>query len=154
MLLAATLAACGGGSGPAVMPGRALSTPGGAQQVETRVGDTTVYAVVMQTSTISSEVAREHGIDRRDDLVMLRVSGRRGAGVDITSVPLQVRATVTDLRGQTLTLELTQATANGLVDYVGTVQTAVPDTLRFDIRVTTPAGASETVALTREIQAR
>jgi hypothetical protein len=152
-LIAATLAACGG-TEQAAAPGQALSTPGGAQQVETRVGDTTVFAVAMQTSTITPEVAREHGIERRDDLVMLRVSGRQGSGVDIASVPLQVRATSTDLRGQTQTLDMQQAVANDLVDYVGTVQTALPDTLRFDIRVTTPEGANETLQLTREIQAR
>lgn len=152
-LLAASLAACGGGAEQAAVPAQALNVPGGAQQVETRIGDTTVYAVAMQTSTITPVVAREHGIERRDDRVMLRVSGRRGEGVDIASVPLQVQATATDLRGQTQTLELKQVTANGLVDYVGTVQTAVPDTLRFDIRVTAPNGASETLELTREIQA-
>jgi hypothetical protein len=152
-LFAATLAACGG-TEQAATPGQALSTPGGAQQVETRVGDATVYAVAMQTSTIPPEVAREHGIERRDDLVMLRVSGRRGSGVDIASVPLQVQATATDLRGQTQTLDMKQAVANGLVDYVGTVQTALPDTLRFGIRITTPEGTNETLELTREIQAR
>lgn len=152
-LLSAALAACGGAEQAAV-PAQMLSTPGGAQQVEKQVGDATVYAVAMQTSTITPEVAREHGIDRRDDLVMLRVSGRRGSGADIASVPLQVRATATDLRGRTQALALGQAVANGLVDYVGTVEAGVPDTLRFDIRVTTPEGATGTLELTREIQAR
>lgn len=152
-VFAVVLAACGGAEQTPV-PAQPLNVPGGSQQVEKRVGDTTVYAVAMQTSTITPEVAREHGIERREDLVMLRISGRRGSGVDIASVPLQVQATATDLRGQTQTLELKQAVANGLTDYVGTVEAEVPDTLRFDIRVTTPAGASETLELTREIQAR
>lgn len=153
-LLVATLGGCGGGSGPAVVPGQLLSAPGGAQQAETRVGDTTVYAVAMQTSTISPQVARENGIERRDDLVMLRVSGRRGAGIDIASAPLQVQATATDLRGRAQSLAMEQSVANDLVDYVGMVETAVPDTLRFEIRITTAEGATGTLEVTREIQAR
>lgn len=152
-IFSAALAACGGAE-RAPVPAQLLNVPGGSQQVEARVGDTTVYAVVMQTSTITPEVAREHGIERRDDLVMLRVSGRRGSGVEIASAPLLVQATATDLRGQTRKLDLEQSVANGLTDYVGTVATEVPDTLRFEIRVATPEGASETLVLTREIQAR
>jgi hypothetical protein len=156
----ASLAACGGGGGDRAGGGTAgqaapptTPVPGSAQQVEQRIGDTTVYAVAMPTSTIPAEVAREQGIERRDDLVMLRVSGRRGEGADLGSVPLQVQATVTDLRGQPQALQMKKAVAAGLVDQVGTFEAQLPDTLRFDIRVTTPDGASGTLQLTRDIAA-
>jgi hypothetical protein len=132
-------------------PMGAAQVPGSSQQVETRIGDTTVYAVAMPTVAVPAEVAREHGIERREDLVMLRVSGRRGEGANVTSVPLRVQATATDLRGQTTTLTMEERMTAGLLDYVGAVDTELPDTLRFDIRVTTPDGASQAMQLTRDV---
>lgn len=161
LIAALALAGCGGGapttgtesSGPmSASPGAAAQVPGSSQQVETRIGDVSVYAVAMPTVAIPAVVASEHGIERRDDVVMLRVSGRRGESGSEVSVPLQVRARVTDLRGQTQALEMKEVLAAGLVDYVGTVETQIPDTLRFEIGVTTPSGASETLQLTREVQ--
>lgn len=133
-------------------PGGAAQMPGSSQQVETRIGDTTVYAVAMPTTAIPAPVAAEHGIERRPDVVMLRISGRRGEAGNVVSAPLKVQATSTDLRGQVQTVELKEAMAAGLVDYVGTVEADIPDTLRFDIRVTTPDGATQTMQLTREVQ--
>jgi hypothetical protein len=158
-----SMAGCGGGgespsagagaAGPiSPTPGQSVQVPGSSQQVETRIGETTVYAVAMPTAAIPTEVAAEHGIERRPDLVMLRISGRRGDVGNLVSVPLKVQATSTDLRGQQQTLELKEVLANGLVDYVGTVDADIPDTLRFDIRVTTPEGATEAMQLTREVQ--
>lgn len=155
-LLAAamTLAACGGTASTDAgnAPTAATQVPGSSQQVETRIGDTTVFAVAMPTTAIPAEVAREHGIERRDDLVMLRVSGRRGEAGSVSSVPLQVQATVTDLRGQPRDMTIEARPTAGLVDYVGTIDAALPDTLRFDIRVTTPEGTTQTLQLTRDIQ--
>lgn len=145
-LLATVLTACGGE--PAATP----AVPGSAQQVEARVGDATVYAVALQTSQIPETVAREHGIERREDRVMLRVSARQGEGDGTRSAPVRVQATVTGLNGQTRALELREASANGLVDHVATVEVDLPDTLRFDIRVSTADGASGTLKLTRDFR--
>lgn len=164
-ITALSLAACGGDRAgepvtgatvaqPPLAPsaGAPLQVPGSSQQVETRIGDTTVYAVAMPTAAIPAPVAAEHGIERRPDLVMLRVSGRRGEPGNLVSVPLKVQAAVTDLRAQQQTLEMKEVLAAGLVDYVGTYQAELPDTLRFDIVVTTPEGATQTLQLTRELQ--
>ncbi|WP_189454573.1 DUF4426 domain-containing protein [Cognatilysobacter bugurensis] len=163
--LALLLAACGADESPTAAvnanpadpfsgsPVGVAQVPGSTQQVETRIGETTVYAVAMPTTSVPVEVAREHGIERREDLVMLRVSGRRGEVGNLTSVPLKVQATATDLRGQVTTLTMEERPTAGLVDYVGAVDADLPDTLRFDIRVTTPDGASETMQLTREVSA-
>lgn len=162
---ALVLAACGMGEVPSTpeaagmndagpmspTPGAAAQVPGSSQQVETRIGDTTVYAVAMPTVVVPAEVAREHGIERREDLVMLRVSGRRGEAGNEVSVPLKVQATATDLRGQVTTLTMEERMTAGLADYVGAVDADLPDTLRFDIRVTTPDGASQTMQLTRDV---
>lgn len=148
----ALLAACSGEdpAGSAVPP----DVPGSASQVEADVGDASVIAVAIQTSQLPDAVAAEHGIEQRDDLVMLRVSPRMGEPGTITTAPAQVRATVTDLRGHTRELVLEQKTVAGLVDYVGTLQVSLPETLRFDISVVTQQGATETLELTREFQSR
>lgn len=163
--LALVLAACGMGEVPSTpeaagmndagpmspTPGAAAQVPGSSQQIETRIGDTTVYAVAMPTVAVPVEVAREHGIERREDLVMLRVSGRSGQDGNEISVPLKVRATATDLRGQVTTLTMEERMTAGLADYVGAVEAELPDTLRFDIQVTTPEGASQSMQLTRDV---
>lgn len=162
---ALVLAACGMGevpsdpnavnAGPAdpmsPTPMGAAQVPGSSQQIETRIGDTTVYAVAMPTAAVPAEVAREHGIERREDLVMLRVSGRSGADGNEISVPLKVQARATDLRGQVTNLTMEERMTAGLADYVGAVEAELPDTLRFDINVTTPDGASQSMQLTRDV---
>lgn len=149
------LAACSEGERPATASADAPPMPpGSAQQVRSDVGEASVLAVAMQTTQIPAEVANEYGIEQRDDLVMLRISPRQGEPGNIESAPAQVRATVTDLRGQTSEVELEERLVSGLVDYVGTVQTALPETLRFDITVTSEQGGTETLELTREFRAR
>jgi hypothetical protein len=148
----ALLAACSGEdrAGNAVP----AAVPGSASQVAADVGDASVIAVAIQTSQLPDAVAAEHGIEQRDDLVMLRVSPRLGEPGALTTAPAQVRATVTDLRGHTRELELEQRTVAGLVDHVGTLEVSLPDTLRFDISVVTQQGATETLQLSRQFQSR
>lgn len=130
------------------------AVPGSASQVQADVGEASVTAVAIQTSQLPAEVAAEQGIEQRDDLVMLRVSPRQGDLGDISSAPTQVRATVTDLRGQTRDLELEERVVAGLVDHVGTVQVTLPETLRFNISVVSQEGQTETLELSREFRAR
>lgn len=146
------LAACSGEdrAGSAVPP----AVPGSASQVASDVGDASVIAVAIQTSQLNDEVAAEYGIERRDDLVMLRVSPRQGEPGAIATAPAQVQATVTDLRGNTRDIELEPRTVAGLVDHVGTLTVSLPDTLRFNISVVTPQGATETLELSREFRSR
>lgn len=130
------------------------AVPGSAQQVSAEAGDASFTAVAIQTSQIPDSVAAEHGIERRDDLVMLRVSAREGEPGNISTAPATVQATVTDLRGQTSILELDRKVVAGLVDHTGTVEVTLPATLRFEIIATTPQGASETMNFSREFRAR
>jgi len=129
--------------------------PGSAQQLEASVGDVTVYMNAIQTSSIPAEVAREHGIAQRDDLIMLRVSPRRpGSNGEIISAPVQVQATATKLGAAPQPLPLQQEVANGLVDYVGTVEVQLPESVSFQVTVATPGGASETLSLTGDFKKR
>lgn len=147
LLLGALLAGCGGERADEAAP----SVPGSAAQVERRIGATVVHAYAMQTSEIPEAVAREHGITRAPEQVMLRVSGRTGDG-EAQSVPLQVAARVSNLQGATQALPVREVAVNGLTDYVATTATSLPDTLRFDVEVTTPDGARETLQLTRDFR--
>lgn len=151
---AVLLAACGGNdqaASPAAVP---ITVPGSASQVETAVGDASVTAVAIQTSQIPDGVAAEYGIEQRDDLVMLRISPRQGEIGSISSAPTEVRATVTDLRGETRALELEQRVVAGLVDHVGTVQVTLPETLRFNVTAVSQQGETQTLELSREFRAR
>ncbi len=148
------LVACSGedqAASPAAVP---ITVPGSASQVETDVGDASVTAVAIQTSQIHAGVAAEHGIEQRDDLVMLRVSPRQGEIGSISSAPTEVSATVTDLRGATRALELDERMVAGLVDHVGTVQVTLPETLRFNVTAVSQSGETETLEFSREFRAR
>lgn len=149
------LAACGGEAPTsASVTDQRPAVPGSAQQVEAEVGGATVTAVAIQTSQLPDAVAAEHGIQKRDDRVMLRVSARQGESGNVTTAPVQVRATVSDLRGGARPIELSERVTNGLVDHVGTVETALPSTLRFEIAVTTARGESETLEFSRRFAER
>lgn len=150
-VLATMLAACGGDRAPSApaAAGSASEVPGSAAQVERRIGSTLVHAYAMQTSAIPGAVAREHGIEQAPERIMLRVSGRTG-DADAASVPLQVAVRVSDLQGKTQALPVREVVVNGLTDYVATVTTSLPDTLRFEVDVTTPDGLRETLQLTRD----
>lgn len=152
--LAFSLTGCGGSGAPAGTQAETAgaAVPGSAQQVEARVGTATVRAVVMQTSNIPESVAREHGIERSENAIMLRVSPRTGPEGAEVSAPVKVSATVTGLRGVPQTLEMKTVDVGGLVDHVGTVRADLPDTLRFDVRVVSPQGQSETLRITRDFQ--
>lgn len=160
-VLALGLVACGpeesrpgtAATDPATAAG-GTEVPGTSAQIERRIGDATVRAYTIQTSMIPESVASEQGIERSPDVVMLRVSGRTDGGGAVGAVPLQVEANVSDLHGSTEALNMREVETHGLIDYVGTVKRAPPDTLRFDIRVTTPDGSSDAMQLERELVAR
>lgn len=130
------------------------AVPGSAQQVEARIGDASVTAVALQTSQIPAAVAAEHGIEQRDDLLMLRVSARQGDAGNVSTAPVQVHASVQTLPGAGRTIEMTEHAVNGLVDHVGTFEVTLPATLRFDITVATPQGEREMLEFSRRFEAR
>lgn len=148
------LTACGG-SAPAPAP----SAPA-TQQGETvsRIGDVTIRATALQTSTLAPEVASQYGIARDDRTVMLLVGVRRGTDAQETAVPARITATVTHLGGQRQPVTLRELRSadpstgpdQALVDYVGMVDTSLPDTLRFDIQIVREGGASSTMQFSRE----
>lgn len=152
-LTACLLTACDGSGQSSATAGTDI--PGSTRQLEASVGDVTVYITAIQTSSIPAQVAREHGIVQRDGLVMLRVSPRRqGSNREIVSAPVEVQATATTLGAAPQNLPLKQMATNGLVDYVGTVEVQLPQTVSFDVSVATPSGARETLSVTGDFSTR
>lgn len=158
-LFAAALVLPGCGRQPSAPIAAATSVP---QEAIARIGDVTVRASVVQTSVLGPAVASQYGITRDDKTVMLLVAVRTGAEAQETSLPAQITATVTDLRGQKQPIAMRElrvaGTASGaeqaLLDYVGTVEVELPDTLRFDLTIVREGGASSTMQFTREFYPR
>ena len=146
------LGACGGSNAPSP-PVPAASATKSAEAV-TRIGDVSIHASVVQTSTLAPAVASAYGITRDERRVLLLVAVRQGLEAQAVALPAQVVATVTDLRGRRQDIAMRELRSNGLLDYVGTVDIELPDTLRFDVAVTRTGGATSTMQFNREFYPR
>ena len=156
VLLLAALACLGCSREPTVP--RVGTTAPASQEATLKMGDVTIRASAIQTSTLSEPVAAQYGITRDAGNVMLLVAVRQGAEGQEIALPASVTATMTDLRGQQQTLDMRELRSGApgappeqqLLDYVGTVSTQVPDTLRFDVQVTREGSAPATLQFSRE----
>ena len=148
-LLASALAACSGDGGRP-----APATPSTQQEAVSRIGDVTVRASVVPTMALGEAVAREYGIHRDDRQLMLLVAVRQGPEAQERALPARITATVTDLRGRAHAVELRELRTGDLLDYVGTVEVDLPDTLRFDLTIVREGGATSTMQFSREFYPR
>ncbi len=146
--LALPLAACRG-EHASTPPVTAASSQAQSAEAESSIGGTTVHISVVQTSQLPDSVAREYGLDRSPRTVLLLVNLR---GVGSAPAPV-ISATVTDLLQHTAPVSLrathlAHADADTL-DYVGTVEATLPDTLRFTV-VARRGGATATLEVNRD----
>jgi len=147
-LMCIALAACGGGEPPA--PPASPGAAGATQEAVSRIGDVTIRASAIPTSTLSEAVARQYGITRDKDTVMLLVGVRQGESAQETALPANIVATASDLRGRKHVIEMRELRSGDLLDYVGTVDVSPPDTLRFDVQVARENGATSQMQFTRD----
>jgi hypothetical protein len=152
VLAIAGLAACGGSA-----PEPAAGQPELPRHATLRVGDVTVRANALATSSLDAAVAERYGIAREPGTVLLLVGVRRGEGVADTPIRASVSATVTDLRGQRRTMEMRELHGNEpsgepVLDHFGVVEASPPDTLRFDVDVQWPGGRGATLRLEHELR--
>ncbi|MFS8064569.1 MAG: DUF4426 domain-containing protein [Luteimonas sp.] len=154
LLLALT--ACSNPAPPKADASTSASASGEGTQADavTRIGDVSIRASVIQTSMLNEPVAREYGITRDPKTVLLLVAVRQGPDATATALPASITATATDLRGGTQDIAMRELKSGDLVDYIGTVGTTLPDTLRFDITVVRAGGATSTMQLQREFYPR
>lgn len=149
------LAGCGE---DAPKPARIIESP---QEAISRHGDVTVRANVVRTDLLNEAMARGYGIARDEGTVLLMVSVRRGPDGQDVAIPAKIDASVTDLQGRRRTLALRElrtevpgaSPAQMLIDHVGTLEVAAPDTLRFDLSIEREGGARSTMQFTREFLA-
>lgn len=144
------LSACGG-QPPAPAPTSAA--PAGGEAVEI-VGDATIRASAVQTSALNDTIAQRYGIARDDKTVLLLVAVRKGAGAAETSVPAQVKASATGLTGDRREIEMRELRTGDLLDYVGTVRTSLPETLRFEVTASLEGGGTAKLQFNREFYPR
>jgi hypothetical protein len=150
-LLPILAVACGGPQ-PAAPKAAGSTQASGESMVQ--VGDASVRASVVQTSMLPESVARQYGIARSATSVLLLVAVRRGPEATATAVPARVTATVTDLRGSRQPVVMRELRTGGLVDYIGTVETTLPDTLRFDLAIAVDGSGQATMKFEREFYPR
>ncbi|MBF6022638.1 DUF4426 domain-containing protein [Lysobacter niastensis] len=158
LLTAFVLAGCGGGGSPPPAAPSA-STAGATQDAVSRIGDVSIRASVVQTSSLPEQVAAQYGIARDDRTVMLLVAVRQGPEAQEVALPAQITATATDLRGRRQTVsmrELRTGAGSGpeLLDYIGTVDISLPDTLRFDLTIVREGGATSSMQFSRDFYPR
>ena len=146
-IVLSALAGCGGG--PAPTAASASQQDAQSTEAESTLGNATVHVSAVPTSQLPESVARQYGIARAPNRILLLVNLRDlGAGPAPT-----ITATVTDLQGHSNPLALHEVRVDPAdaqtVDYVGTVDAALPDTLRFGV-VARRAGATASVQLSRD----
>ena len=156
LTLAVMLSACGGGGSPAP----AAPAAPAREEAISRVGDITIRATAVPTASLDAEVARNYGIARDERTILLLVGVRKGEGAQETSLPASITATATNLSGQRQPVALRELRSGGtdpsqaLLDDVGTVETSLPDPLRFDLVIVPEGGASSKMQFSREFYPR
>jgi hypothetical protein len=140
------LAGCGGGDAPTPVAGSQQTQ---SAEAESTVNGTTVHISAVQTSQLPESVARQYGIERSPRRILLLVNLR-----DLDTAPAPtITATVTDLQGHATPVALREVhvaqTNSPTIDYVGTVDATLPDTLSFQV-VAKRGGATASVQLSRD----
>jgi hypothetical protein len=149
-LLAVSLLAGCGGSTPPPAPANARGEASRQGDAVERIGDIEIRASAVQTSALPDSIARQYGIERDANTLLLLVAVRKGPSASASAVPARVTAKVTDLRGGQQEIPMRELRAGTLVDSVGTTHTTLPDTMRFDLTVTVEAMAPVRLQFERE----
>lgn len=143
--------ALGGCGGQAPAPAAPAAAP---ESALSRLGDITIRATALPTAALDAEVAGRYGIVRDERTIMLLVGVRKGSDAEEVALPAKITATATNLSGQRRPIALRELRADGLLDYVGTVDTSLPDTLRFELVVVPEGAAASTMQFSREFYPR
>jgi hypothetical protein len=144
VLTAVALAGCGGDAPKAA---RQIETP---QEAVSRVGDVTIRANLVPTANLAEPMAKQYGIARDEDTVLLLVSVRRGPEGTDTAIPADIEASVGNLHGQRRDLTLRAIRAGDYVDYVATTEVSAPDTLTFDLKIVREGGGTSNMRFSRD----
>lgn len=117
----------------ALITALALAMPAAANLL--RSGDLRVHYSAVPTTSLAPEVARQYGITRSANRVLLNVAVRRGEPGADEAVAAKVQASATNLAGQRLELRMREVRDGEALYYLGEARVTGQDTLRFDITV-------------------
>lgn len=147
--LACGLLACSGGGDSTTPVSASQQSQSQSAEAESTIDGTTVHVTAVQSSQLPDSVARQYGIERSPKTVLLLINLRdagNGAAPTMT-------ATVSDLQGHTTPVALREVhvaqSEPPTIDYIGTVDVTLPDTLRFTV-VAKRGGSTATVQLSRD----
>lgn len=141
------LAACGGPTPESEAARQQAESP---QEASLRSGDFVVRANTVATMRLGEAVARQYGVGRDADTVMLLVGVRRELASGEVAVPARVSATAVDLLGRRQALDMREIRSGDFIDYAGSARVSAPDTLRFDIRVVGDGIGTATLQISRD----
>ncbi|MFC7300691.1 DUF4426 domain-containing protein [Cognatiluteimonas weifangensis] len=147
------LAACTGTATAPVptTPASSADAAGSQGDAVVRVGDVTIRASAVQTAQLDAAVARRYGIARDPGTALLLVSVRQGPDASASALPAAVTATVAGLTGGREPLAMRELRIDGLIDYIGTASTTLPDTLRFEVTVVPQGGTAASLQFSRDL---
>lgn len=106
------------------------------------IGAHTVYATALSSLLIPPEVARQHGIVRSAQRIVVNVT----VLTDGHPTTARVSGTGTNLLAQQLALEFNEVREQEAIYYLASIITNEKDTIGFELRVL-PTGSSETGVL-------
>ncbi len=103
-------------------------------------GDTTVYYSAMPTMLLTPEVAKQMGIIRSENRVLLNIAARRGEAGSSESVNATMIVAATNLNGQRQTVVMREVREQDAVYYLGEIRINPPETLDIEADITTSDG--------------
>ncbi len=114
-----------------------LSAPGAEARQHVRFGDLEVHYVVLNTTDVSPEMAERYALTRAADRGLINIAGRRRGDDGTTSaVQLAIEGTVTNLLGQSRSLQFREVTDPAAIYYLETIAFTDREPLRFQLQVT------------------
>ena len=133
----------------AAVLGAAAPAHAQSAEAESTINGATVHVSAVPTTQLPESVARGYGIERGPKRILLLVNLR-----DLGTGPApSITATVTDLQDHVTPLALREVhvaqSGSPTIDYIGTVDVTLPDTLRFTV-VAKRGGSTATVQLSRD----
>lgn len=113
-------------------------------------GDVIVRANAVVTADLSAAVTEQYGVQRDERTVLLLVGARKMDGDSETSLPARIQARAVDLLGNRQAPEMREIRSGEFIDYVGSFSIAPPETLRFDIEISTDDGKRATLTFNQD----
>ncbi|MBB5015916.1 DUF4426 domain-containing protein [Rehaibacterium terrae] len=109
----------------------AFATPLAAGQLTS--GDLTLHYSALPTTSLTAEVARQYGITRSGNRVLLNIALRRAVADADVAVAADVRASATNSAGQRQEIRLREVREGDAIYYLGEARVNDGETLGFEI---------------------